>query len=260
MKEELINSLFDEALKELGATETTQPLEISLSRVSTSASKEELDVLFSLAEESLLEGGTKTEYVDKIVTSDTRTVIAETLSKEIERVTKLSSTPVYSLQNISNSSVTPKTESINRGTRTLSQSPTLPRTIAFSIDCFITLLLSFGTAVTLHYSLFGTDGLGLLGLWDGLDFLTFSVIFALAFVFFYFTYPLLSMLLRVRPLGLALMDLRIRRIDGDRIRLSNALVRLLTFPLSVVTFGFTPIFFGKPPLHDILARTIVCEA
>jgi uncharacterized RDD family membrane protein YckC len=88
-----------------------------------------------------------------------------------------------------------------------------------------------------------------------------GLVWVLAAVAWAFVYMTVSLAVAGRTPGKAIVGLRVVNRDGSPLAARRALVRVLTFPLSflVFGFGFVGIVFGneRRALHDVIARTAV---
>ena len=85
-----------------------------------------------------------------------------------------------------------------------------------------------------------------------------SVVLLVAVSFAYCAYPLA---MSGRTLGMTLMGLRVVRDDGSRLGGKHAIVRVLAFPLSILTLGIGILLIllrrDRCALHDLIADTAV---
>jgi uncharacterized RDD family membrane protein YckC len=126
------------------------------------------------------------------------------------------------------------------------------RLFAFLIDVFtVQLLLTVGQA------LFALAFQVVLGrTWSAKDHQLFAAIAWGVLVFLYFTVPIA---VAGRTVGQAVLGLKVQRLDGATVGGSRAVVRTLTFPLSILLFGIG-LFMGvfradRRMLHDLIAGT-----
>ncbi len=85
-----------------------------------------------------------------------------------------------------------------------------------------------------------------------------SVALLVAFSFLYCAYPLA---MSGRTLGMTLLGLRVFRDDGSTLDGKHAVVRVLAFPLSILTLGIGILLIllrrDRCALHDLIAETAV---
>ena len=128
------------------------------------------------------------------------------------------------------------------------------RLAAFAIDqSAATAIFAMGSAVLAWVLTLVTAG--------EVDWRPASWLTAAAYVIWLFIYYAYPWAMSGKTLGMALLGIRVVRVDGSPANARNATLRTLALPLSFLTLGigFLPIVFGRErrALHDVIAGTAV---
>ena len=136
----------------------------------------------------------------------------------------------------------------------------ITRLIAFFIDRAITAILSLLTVAAVQWALNAFYINQLLFGWDEIPWQVASVFGTVVYLVVSVAYDIGFWMLSGQTLGKRLMGVRVVRVDGERLRLWNAIRRELAYVLSAILFlGFLWILFDnrRQGWHDKLAGTIV---
>lgn len=251
--------LFESALASLRRTENQ--IELSYEQFSPTSKSEEVVLQFDLAYESI-SSPERQRYSEDIARSESRRVQASVLEKELARVEKVISAPQITLKGF-HSSAAPAPDHAS-ATRQEVPRPVFPasllrRLAAFLLDAALIALLAAAVSVCLlAVNFYGLQQLAAGGLQlDVFDGIFAAEVFVTAVLVFSLLYFIISIPILGASPGGRILGLIISCHRGARFEFSNVLVRSLTFPLSMLLFGYLPLIWRKDALHDVLSRTRV---
>ncbi|MCB0310875.1 MAG: RDD family protein, partial [Bdellovibrionales bacterium] len=240
------NLLFREAWNEITLSNFETAAELYTEQFMTPQSAEEIRVLFDLSEESIIEPSKAQQYQESISQSADRQVSAERLQKHLERVEQHTSAPQITLKGKKGSSSLAQNETLRGNIVVLKSASTRPRLAAFTIDVATVLLLSI--LIVLFQAFWGQTGLwnklGDPSELERLDLILPAALGLISIIILSVLYPLLSLISLGKTLGMDICEIRILNGDGRNLELDNLLVRVLTFHLSLLTFGYIELLFG----------------
>lgn len=237
------------------------PLEFFPEQFILPAQKEEISILFDLTAEGIKNPDAEKVYVEELEGSESRRVEAEeTVHQRMKQAEQVISAPRITVKGLR-----PREE--REYTTSAEASPPKPlapaglsrRVYALFLDVLFILILSFILGCATFAVLAGsTDVLTTLAEeLDIFDVLSLVRVCALWLAGLSVLYPLFAYYLWRQTLGESAAG--IMAVDRGLRTLSRpqATVRALTLPLSVLLFGYLPVMFGKPTIHDQLAITEV---
>lgn len=247
-----LTPIFDSAWRDLTDVEQDD-FEISFEQLESVDSREDLTVLFDLAQESLESPERAQVYVEPA--SEKREVRAD----KAERVLKSLEVNLNAAQlSLKSDAHRPHTHSVERlaSLKEVVKASRTERLRCAVIDVLMTALLSVGF-VALNVWLWDSELSARLieRTLDTIDLVLLAAFLLCSFMAHLVIYPLLCFLILQDTLGTKILRLRLTTTTGRNPQLSNLVVRSLSCPLSNLCFGYLPLLFGSQPLHDILART-----
>lgn len=243
-------------------------LELGVGQFARALPIEELELLFEIASDGVVSQEAERLLALDAFKSSGAELRAERLGKILSSVEKLIDAPVFGLRGA-------RAEKLKAGFRSLvgaqgtgmivmssgriRQAKLKSRLLSALTD--LGLCLAAGLACSLLYAtffepdfmgkLFGTSEL------EAVDVVMPGAVAAAFALTALLIYPILSIYLSKRTVGMSVAGLQIVSDGGQKLELENILVRSLSFPLSLLCFGWLPLLVARQPLHDRLAKTLV---
>ncbi|MCB0355099.1 MAG: RDD family protein [Bdellovibrionales bacterium] len=256
--------LFQDALRELHSLSFEEDsFEISFSEVREKGNREDIELFFSLAKDALASPETDLVFQEgkKI---EKETLSSEHLDEHVTRAEQAMRAPVFSLKKGSSESSATSLDQTH-----VEESPVftgsvplasgIKRISALAVDLlFLSVLIVLSTAILLQ--LFDPTAFRSAILFQFETPLTkvsvthYVIVSVLTWTIFY---PIVSSSLFGEQLGHLVSGLQTIRTDGQRATFSDKLSRTLCLPLSLVTFGYFPLFLGRRTLHERLSQTLL---
>jgi uncharacterized RDD family membrane protein YckC len=239
-------------------------IELGTEHFLTRSSSERMRALYSLLIESLNDPG----IVDRLLKEAPKRAPKIHKSKELqEKLKEISS-------QISSPFLSVKDSGVRRAKKDLEDKdeeafihklppePAKPREVilATAVDIVLSFLLTF--IVTLYVLV----KLGDESVWTLVN-LDFGLMPAIYYIFplgvlislfplVYLSYLLLTSLLFSRSFGQMLLSIKILDLNGEQATIIQRVVRVFSIPLTIVTFGYLPLFWGNRMRHELVSSTV----
>lgn len=254
---ELLEGSLDEAHLELGVLRDETPVEFTQEYLRSDTRDESVETLFNLAYEVVAHPELESKLVEEFTTSEKRHVESKTLATQLAQVERRISLPVFGLRSLKERRAAEREEAV----RELEPATIGDRLSAFAIDVLCTILAGFAIVVVLAAIVDPKFFERIENILDAstADLLTFGSLVLAATALLSILYPLFCLLIANRTFGQKLCKIRVVTELGRTARVSHVMVRSLSFPLSLLLFGYAPLLRGRRPLHDLLARTKLCR-
>lgn len=235
-------------------------MELSFEHMQQGLNREEVNILFDLSDEAIGDPALISRYLAQLPSSDGRAVHAEELHEELKHVEKATSRAFFTFRET-------MSDSRSRMTGRIAPSgppppaPFVPHCLSFAIDTMVATAIAFCISLIIT-SMTGTKASVVLH-----HLYTFDLIESLPFIgqtlcctaVMLVLYPLTALLNFKKTMGYKLLGLRLVCERGKNPSTQCVIVRTLSIPLSIATFGYLPIFAGKQSLQDYVSRTIVTQ-
>lgn len=260
------SAAYQECASELATLARTSAIEFDVQQLYQIDAKERelFDILFDMAADYLADPGSEQRYTSAISAPAPAVQASTTLTRALERMERVVSAPLGTLKELSSRPLGAPAayeQPALRAATKIVHASAKARACCVLIDLTVSLLLAtvvtILTAFAQQGSVFEVIELATSG--DPVNYLPLFSLFLQCALLVSVLYPLISLFTTGRTRGLRMCSLKVLCSSGANLRLENALVRCLTFPLSLVCGGFLPVLFGKPSLSDRLSRTIVCR-
>ena len=257
---EEVGRLFSEARGEMEAS--CSSIEFNPEQFTDFKQSEEINLLFDLAKEAVLDPEAERRYASDIARSESRHVAAEALSKQLAQVERFISKPLLSLKGMYKSPQERAAAEQAKGPAPIVQPPHIvQRVVGTMIDLLLIAVLS--TIISLlsaapRYSEISDVVLGNITP-DIFDLLTMASIFLCSYLILLVVYPLFALKLFHNTIGGYAAGYELLTLGGSQPRTAHLMVHCLLFPLSLVFFGYLPPLWKKPALHDFLANTALAQ-
>ncbi len=255
-----IEQLFGDALQELTTNDQTQDLELSAEHFFSMQGRSDVEVLFEMSREALIDPESERRYVNTVQTSVNREVDAGDAAIQLRVVERLSNAQLVSLKGNQGLSISGRrVEDEIEHPSLQARAPAWRRISAFGLDALVALLCGLGVAIvallagpfSVNELVTGTRAFSPFDLIDVAMWVTLGSLVNLILL------PFISLSLTSRTLGQLIMGLMIRSPRGRPIGLSQALVWCLTTPLSIVSGGALLVAFGRSSLHEWASKALV---
>jgi hypothetical protein len=249
-RDPMSDELFDTADRVI-ARMTTVDLEFSASQFYVRRRTEELDLLFALAEEALIDPTLRTRYRGGFIESQTRTVEAHDLTESFRKIEVEMQTPRLSLArgidaSTAEPAVLPPPEYDSGSLK--------DRILCSAVDLSVPAVLSGSAVLSALRTRYPDAWARVLALEpQTLDLIFIAGYFIGLFPFAVIVYHLVSFLLFRTTMGLSYTGVRLVGSDHYDATISHLLLRAISWP--ALSLGAFLTFLGKPSLVDLLAHT-----
>lgn len=256
-----MSRLFDQAVNELRAV-SFDSFEVSYGDVLKREDREDIELFFSLAKDTLLTPETDQVFKDR-KTVVKEVIESEYLKEQVSEAERAMRSPVYSLKK---GNATPlQTREVSQASLASTYSGRVQlasalRRIAASLIDFSFFVVVVVVSTLLALQLFDGDifvSLFLVQTDGPLVQVATTFYLLLSLALWSFLYPLITPAMFGEQLGHRLCGLKTIRIDGKSASLLDFTVRSACFPLSLIVFGFLPLLFGRRTLHELLSGTLL---
>ena len=256
--DETTHSLFVAAEEELENLPQDLGLEFGSEQLGEVENPEQVQALFSLAKQEIEDPESVAKLSDQIKHSEGKEIHSQALMRQLEKAEKLVEAPVFSLKgNISEEERQHRKEAAKLPE--FFATPLNKRVSAFMIDFCAALVVSLLLAALfllpsdLRSVMLSSDILRSNEALPVYGTLLATFICVLTFM------PLVIYSLTKSTPGTEAMRLKLIKDNGRDVAVLNVFVRFLCMPASLVLLGFLPLFIGKRPLHDALARVYLVQ-
>ncbi len=265
-----VQALFDMMLVEMDSHAVD--VELSFENLAPFQLSEEILVLFDMSEEVLDDSNAEFQYQEVVATSTTRSVENEALVEQLNKA-EVELNPEFSLSKGYEKKLhhTEHKTTAEEWQHQLEEKygsrvkeiilATIPRLgLAFLIDQLVIVLITGLFSLGIVYQ--GPHSNAVIALALGnqplfSDAVVLFGVFASLFLLITPIYPLVATWIFGKSVGLLACSLTLYKENGTPVEFPNLFVRSATLPLSILFFGYVPIFFGHRSFHDRVAKTVV---
>jgi len=253
-----LGEFFDGAFAELSSIKSDEIYEFQSEQFRNVQNRDDIQLLFDISFDTIKDPELEKAPLEKVITSDERKIQNESLQVQLARVERVVSAPQMSLKAQPLGKPAP-----GQAANFAAQAPASisKRALAFGLDFFILALVSLGIAL-LTILLDKSSILSKLSVVQNIEILDLIPPFvgaAVSMLMLLILYPFLSYLFLGRTYGEKVYGLELLRIDGRRPHFGNIAVRSMAAPLSLLFFGYLPLFRKKQPFHDVLSKTALFQ-
>ncbi len=258
-----IRELFSQTQEEISIVEEEEMLEISFGDIVKISKSEEAEALFSLVQELIKDINIEKEYIDAEELTSTKTHIeAKELKSVFKNFEKVFSANIFSLKNRkrTNNVDDIDIDVVDRGIKITDQTmPTLNKWIVSTLRNFIGVffwsIFLFCAVVVLFENVYRVN-LFQPWSWSQIETIVYIGIFLICFILATIIYPCIYFSLHQTMPGYSKTNLRLLSNKGYQIKNKDFFIRSLFVPLSILFFGYVPLFFKKRTLQDYIAGTV----
>jgi uncharacterized RDD family membrane protein YckC len=257
--DESIELMFAESLRELLQDQRPLAFELSAEHFFSMKGREDIEVLFEMSREALIDPDSERRYVSTVALSENRVVDAGEASTYLKKLEVLSSTPVVTLRGAGGLSISGRPLFPHEPEPPPPLAPIWRRMVAFCCDGIFGILLAWCFSLTLLFSgplslnevITGSRVIG------SLDLIEIALWWTIGFLFLWPSAIAISLAIWSRTLGQWFVGLQARSLRGRKLGVSQSVVWSFSLPLSLATGGSLLPLAGRATLHEWAARALV---
>lgn len=258
--DESIELMFAESLRDLLGDQRPLSVELSAEHFFSMQGREDIEVLFEMSREALIDPESERRYVSTVALSENRTVDAGEATAYLRNLEVLSSTPIVTLKGSGGLSISGRSIFSAEPSQPPLPVPVWRRLVAFSCDCLLGVLLAgcfsliflFSGPLSLNEVITGSRVI------ESFDLIEFTLWSALGFLLLWPSAIALSLAIWSKTFGQWATGTCSLSLRGRKLGVSQSIVWALCLPLALATGGGLMPLLRRATLHEWAARAAVC--